>query len=103
MRIRISGLHLRGWLFLHTDRCAPEDEEAVNGCIHEVVHTVCDDEIPCTEDACNPSSENANDQGCVNEVNNEVCNDDIDCTEDKCSPFRSIVAHFIIHFIHTSL
>lgn len=59
------------------DLCVIPHCDAMTGCVLTPVD--CDDDIPCTEDLCNPTT------GCYYVANNSRCNDNITCTLDICS------------------
>lgn len=58
--------------------CRPWASTDGSGCV--AVAKVCDDEIACSEDYCNPLTGN-----CFFEPNNTKCEDTAECTNDECS------------------
>lgn len=57
-----------------------EDACVDGACVHTPVDDLCGDRIDCTADACDPTL------GCVNAPDDALCDDMVPCTQDACDP-----------------
>src|SRR3990167_5272322 len=59
-------------------------------CVYTPDNDLCDDDISCTSNVCNPNSTAANAAtGCIITPLDSRCDDGFDCTEDTCEPDNS--------------